>query len=213
MVFLSFAVIASAFLFYAAGRNAPDFSKSSPAFLIGLFCGVLAAAIAHLASRNHAPSTVFLKALQTIVLDGLLPLLLLYGSNLLFSRKEVEFSAAASFAGWLVPQYFGCLAVCIPLGVFERFKPADPLIWLFFSLAAVMAALLLNSILLRFWGYGGAGRLALILLFPLAALSLFAVLLAYRFFCAPQRLFAAAAFGLDIALLAASLVIGRGQAQ
>lgn len=213
MAFLAFAMIVSAFLFYAAGRSAPSFSRSIPAFLVGLLPGALIAAIAYFFARRYTPPSALLKAAETMLLYGLLPLFLLYVINLLFFRREVEYSAPQSFAGWLVPQYFGCLAVCIPLGILERFRPADPLICFFFALTAILAAFVLRAFLFQFWGYGGAGRLAVILIFPLAAVSLFSVALAFRFFCMPEVFFVIVSASFDFALLVLSLAVGRNESR
>ena len=43
MLYLVFAMLGAAFLYYAAGRSAPPFFRSLPAFLSGVPAGVLAA--------------------------------------------------------------------------------------------------------------------------------------------------------------------------
>lgn len=211
MVYLAFAMIAAAFLFCAAGRKAPSLAGSIPPFLIGLLLGALSAAIAHLASGALRPPSVLLKAAETAVLDGLLPLLILYAINASFFRSAAAYLGARSLAGWIVPQYFGCLAICIPASLLCRFSPADPLMCLFFALAAALAASLLRSGIFRFWGRGGPARLALLLLLPLAAIALFSAALAMRFFCLPEPLFAGCASCIALALAIISLALGAAR--
>ena len=209
MVLLAFAMIVSAFLFYISGRTAPTFSMSLPAFVSGLFCGVLSAAASYALARGGSPASVLLKALQAIELDGLLPLALLFFINLLFFRREAKNPNALSFSGWLVPQYFGCLAAHAPISLFARFWPADPLFCFFYALSAIIAAIHLRSFLSRFWGGGGIARLAAALAFPLVSIALCSVVLSLRFFCMPQLHFAIASSILDLALIVFACILAR----
>lgn len=211
MLYLVFAMLGAAFLYYAAGRSAPPFFRSLPAFLSGVPAGVLAAFLQALLLRisGGTASSVAAKALSGVFFDALLPLLLLCGVNFLFFRAEMESSESGGFAGWFLPQFFACLAVYEPFSLFVRFQPLDAFFCFFHTLFAVLAVFLCRAAFFRSGPDCSFPVFPAVLAPPFAALAWSSVLSAFWFFGLPPRVFLPAASVSAAVLLAAVFLLGR----